>query len=285
MSEEKLSLDRILVALDASPASLAALETAARLAAGFGAELLGLFVEDESLIRGAELPLTSVVGSFSGVVRRIERRDVEQQLRAQAEKARSAMAAIAERSRIRWSFRVTRGSVAAALGEAACEADMLSLGRGRAPLGRRMGQTTTSILEAQGVPVLLLDHGLRPGQTVVTIYDGGPGSLSALRLSRILARGFQTRQDSPVSVVLRGPDSRLDSLESSSRSELQRIGAGDRVRFYRLGQRDPALLTHLIGRGGIGVLVLPRPGALGTSVADLLSMLHCPVLVIRQPTP
>ena len=46
---------RILVALDSSPASLSAMEQAIELAAGFEAEVIGLFVEDINLVRLAEL--------------------------------------------------------------------------------------------------------------------------------------------------------------------------------------------------------------------------------------
>jgi hypothetical protein len=63
MSEEEreaekreFEIHRILVALDASVRSLAALEAAAELAAEWHAELLGLFVEDVELLRLAATP-------------------------------------------------------------------------------------------------------------------------------------------------------------------------------------------------------------------------------------
>jgi K+-sensing histidine kinase KdpD len=51
-----LTIRRILVALDASPDSLAALKTAADLARRMEAELMGLFVEDIELLRMADSP-------------------------------------------------------------------------------------------------------------------------------------------------------------------------------------------------------------------------------------
>ena len=44
-------VERILVAIDTSPYGRSAMEAAAELAAEFQAELLGLFVEDVSLLR------------------------------------------------------------------------------------------------------------------------------------------------------------------------------------------------------------------------------------------
>ena len=51
MTKDQLSIRRILVALDASPASLSAMQNAVELAARLGAELIGLFVEDINLLR------------------------------------------------------------------------------------------------------------------------------------------------------------------------------------------------------------------------------------------
>ena len=95
MTTKPATIRRILVALDASPHSFAALEAAAHLAAHLEAELSGLYVEDENLLRGAELPITRMVGSFSGEVRPVERGDMEQQLNVQAARARRALEQIA----------------------------------------------------------------------------------------------------------------------------------------------------------------------------------------------
>ena len=52
----EVTIQRILVAVDASPPSFAALEAAVELAATLGAELIVLFVEDIALLRLAESP-------------------------------------------------------------------------------------------------------------------------------------------------------------------------------------------------------------------------------------
>ena len=57
---------RILVALDASPRSLAALSTAGALAAELDAELSGLFVEDINLQRLLALPFAREFCLLSG---------------------------------------------------------------------------------------------------------------------------------------------------------------------------------------------------------------------------
>ena len=60
-----MNVERILVAIDASPGSLAAAETAARLAALLNAELEGLFVEDDRLLRLPAAPLARQVDSIT----------------------------------------------------------------------------------------------------------------------------------------------------------------------------------------------------------------------------
>ena len=55
----------ILVALDASPGSMAALEAGARVAARLDAELVGLYVEDENLLKVGDLPIAVLVDTFA----------------------------------------------------------------------------------------------------------------------------------------------------------------------------------------------------------------------------
>ncbi len=47
---------RVVVAVDGSPTSLAAMEATGELASVWGAEMVGLFIEDTNLLRMASLP-------------------------------------------------------------------------------------------------------------------------------------------------------------------------------------------------------------------------------------
>ena len=62
---------------------------------------------------------------------------MQRQLRAQAQRARQALALLAERSDVSWSFRVARGAIAAELLSAAAEADLTILGKTGWSLTRR----------------------------------------------------------------------------------------------------------------------------------------------------
>src|SRR5512146_300494 len=86
--EEEGAIRKILIAIDASPHSLAALQAAAEFAARVNAELSGLFVEDINLLRMAELSFVREVSHYSATVTQISREGLEQQLRAQETYAR-----------------------------------------------------------------------------------------------------------------------------------------------------------------------------------------------------
>ena len=88
MTEERpFPVRRLLVALDASGHSLAALEAAARLAAHLEVELAGIFVEDENLLRLAKLGTARVVDRLSARVRTLGAGEIERELRGRRPEA------------------------------------------------------------------------------------------------------------------------------------------------------------------------------------------------------
>ncbi len=182
-------LRRILVALDASPDSLRALEIAARLAANANAELRGLFVEDLALLRAAEIPLARELSYFSAAAVPLSRESVERKLRNQSKQVRVALARVAERARIASSFRSVRGHVGVELSGAAAEVDLLVLGGTGWSLGPRSRIGSTALEIASGsVPVLLLPKRGVPEQVHLAVYfDGSKSAQRALQAARELA--------------------------------------------------------------------------------------------------
>ncbi len=271
---------RILVALDASPGSLAALEVAARLAVALHAELCGLYVEDETLLRSAELPITTAVGSFSGAVRRIERPELERHLRTQAAKSKHALESIATQARLTWTFRVARGSVAAELLRAAEEADLISLGRCGWSLieSGRIGMTTETILSETHAPVLLLRRGLRMGQSVVAVYDGSDAARGGLNLATQIARDETT----PLVIVLPTSGETADQLRGNAQSDLDGMGVRRSVLFRTVLRKDAALLGGVTHGEDAGILILPTADVFEKGFRELLTHLECPVLVVQQ---
>lgn len=185
-------VDRILVALDASPHSIAALQAAAELAALLDAELEGLFVEDINLLYVCGLPFGREVGSYTATMRRLDSQAMERQLRVLAAVIREKMTRAAERSHTRWSFQVRRGPVASELLAASESASILSLGRAGGRGHKALGSTAQSILLKASRPVLILGErgGLHYPLTVV--YTGSEAAERTLALGISLARRSHT---------------------------------------------------------------------------------------------
>jgi nucleotide-binding universal stress UspA family protein len=185
------AIRRILVALDASPHSLAALDMAVDLAAKMEAELAGLFVEDVELLRMAESPSAREIAYTTASEIPLNRSIMERKLRAQSEQIRNAVAAAAQRAQVRWSFQTVRGQVTSALRAAAAEDDIVAVGRLGWSFGRplRIGSTALE-LATSSVPLLLISQravlgNLRP----LVYYDGSAGSKNALFVAAKLASG------------------------------------------------------------------------------------------------
>ncbi|BDG02205.1 universal stress protein [Anaeromyxobacter oryzae] len=189
---------RIVVALDASPASLDALAAAARLAARLGAPLAGVFVEDEELLRLAELPFAALVRAASGALQPLDLAAMEAALRALAAEARAAVDGAAARSGIGASFRIVRGRVTAEVLAAAGEGDLLVLGAAGHARGPRasVGATARAAAASARGPVLLLARGARLGERAAVVDDGSPAAARAVAVARRLAG-----EDHPPAIV------------------------------------------------------------------------------------
>ncbi|MFQ5943061.1 MAG: universal stress protein [Anaerolineales bacterium] len=265
---------RILVALDASPQSLAALEAAAELAAGLGAELVGVYVEDINLIRLAALPAVLEIGAASARSRHLDERRMTSQLRNQATRAAQAIAAVAGRSQVRWSFSVARGSIEAELLEAANEADLVVMGRSGWSGKRRLGSTASKLVAAGPNRTMVVERGERLVPTLMIVYDGSDRSQRALDtaigLGGYLAVG-----------IVAEDEKRARKLQSEVAAKLNSQGVEARYRW--LLRADTSELAKMVRTQEQCVLVLPSESPLleGKSLPEALNEFQCPVLIVQ----
>lgn len=264
---------RILVALDASPDSLAAAEAAAEMAALLRAELHGLFVEDVELLRLVESPLARELDLSTGSARGAESAAVEGQLRAHARKARETLDRLANRLRIKSSFRVTRGGVAEEITAAAAKADLVTLGRVGWTVRRRrdLGKTARALISGDGRRVLLLARSVAVRAPIVALFDGSKAGRDALDLAAHLA----AQRHEPLRVLLVGEDE--GALREAASGAL---GAAAEVSW--LGRPGPQALAHAVSHLMGGVVVVPVAGPdLGEEhLRTLLDNVACPVLAV-----
>jgi len=280
MNKPNVSVRRIMVALDASGASIFALQQAAELAERLEAELIALFVEDINLLRAAKLPFIREISFFSPTLRRLESIEMERQLRVQAGQMRRIVAQTAEQRGIPWRFRVSRGPVAAEVLAAGADADLMVLGKiGRSLPGlRQSGSTVRMVISRRRGMTLILQSGVRLTLPVVVVYDGSEPAQKGLDIAGHLVRA----RDGRLSVFVLADD-KQDARELQLRVmqwlRPHRLGAD-----FRLLVR-PSLngLATMIRMESSGPVVLPCDLAPleGEQLCSLVDDLANPVLLVR----
>ena len=252
-SVEHASLGRILVALDDSRQSRAALEAAAAIAERLQAELEGMFIEDIDLLQMAELPFAHEIGFTSRSRRLLDSNTMARALRARASALRKTFEEIASRHRLVSSFHVTRGKVLAELLAATERVDMIAVGTSGHKVGRggRPGTTYTGVAESCHCSVLLLQEHMTTGRSVITLFDGSEDAVRALKL----AESLSTAQADPLVVVLLPGAGDVANLRQKAEDL---VGDKQDVDYVELRETQLDNLHTVLGQYQCGVLLLSR---------------------------
>jgi nucleotide-binding universal stress UspA family protein len=276
---DRYPIHRVLVALDASPHSRAALKAAAELAADFQTEILGMFIEDINLLRLAQLPCAREVAYATRGIRTVDSQRLERALRTQAAQLQHMLATVAQGRNVPWSFRVGRGNVAKDLLAVAEEGDVLVLGRvGTSIVQRaRLGSTAQTVVATARHTVVFLEHGVELGVPVLVLFDGSEGAVRAMATAARLTRG----EDRNLVVLLAGNDKDAQQrLHQQASSWLAAQGHG--ARFYGLAPGAISLInTVRRERGRTLVLAADHAFAKEETLADIMRRVRCPVVLTR----
>jgi len=274
---------RILVALDASRESRAALAAAAGFADRLEAELAGVFIEDIDLLNLAALPFSREAPALSASGRVLDPNRVEHELRSTAAAARRALAAVAEAHHLRWTFRVVRGHVETELLTASRDADLVAVGKGTRPLSgdARLGSTGRAVASrtARSVLFAAMVQGAMDAPMAI-IYDESSPSAAALDFVTHLAEG---NRRSLVVFVLSETPAAFAKQEALLRKRLHDSGISGSIRQVSIF--DPISLLYslqsetfsLLVVGGIALPLLP-----GVTLDSLIAKCQCSVLLLRR---
>ena len=274
-----MSEPHVLVLLDTSPASEAALENAVRLARHHRLELIALFVEDQDLIASADHIFTREISLLSGQARPFDREILLARLARQRQQIESRLAALDQQEQIRWRLDVVTGPVSESILKAALGAEWVVLGKAgwSAARGGRLGTTARQLVETTQCRLLLWQERTFAPQSDIAALIGDPTSSdSVIETARQLALATER-------------NTRLLLLPGVDPPSLPDVASGQ--------QRDrPAVIIERLGRGGIDALrraLQVRPAAalviddraaaaLNLPMTELIAGLDTPV--IRIPT-
>jgi len=275
-----LTLKRILVPLDASEHSMAALNTAAGLAAAQGAELEGLFVEDINLLQLCEFPFIREISFWGHTFRCMNRADTERQLRMRARQLKRILAEVATRHDVSWKFKVTRGGVPAEVLAAAEDADLTILGRSGWTMTRPRitGSTVRTVVSRGRGMTMIIQKGMRFQPPVQALFTGSELSEKALNVALDLGK----KKDISILVYLL-TDGGEKLKDMRGRVEEITSAKGVRASVQSIRAMDLKRISRTVRAYGPGPLFIPceEPNLQGEDLQELINSLDNPVFLVR----
>jgi len=277
------SFRRILVALDASRESRAALAAAAGFADRLEAEITGVFIEDIDLLNLAALPFSREIPALSMSGRVLDPDKVEHALLSTAAAARRALAAVAETHHLRWTFRVVRGHVETELLTASQDADLVAVGKGTRPLSgdARLGRAGRVVASQTARSVLFAATGQGSMHApMAIIYDASSPSAAALDFVTRLA---EANRRPLVIFVLSQTPAAFAQQEALLRERLRDSGISGSIRQASIF--DPVSLLYTLQSETFSLLVVGGavlPLLPGVTLDSLIAKCQCSVLLLRR---
>ncbi|XOZ33619.1 universal stress protein [Halomonadaceae bacterium KBTZ08] len=263
-------MERIWVLLDSSHQSRVALETAVDLAALLDIELQGLFIEDENLLKMAELPFTREVGATSAATRPLDSQTLERRLKREAQQLEQHLALQAQGRRLRWGFQVRRGSLPEAALSSVSPQDLVTMGKvgWSSSRGEHLGRTARAMLGEAPCSVLFTSEtaAFEADHPIVVWYEPPYGAQEALETGVRIARAERRplkllwatqetgpeageRQEVEARALASGVALEVESWPRADASALAAFAARTRARALVISRRSPVL--HQSGDRGL----------------------------------
>lgn len=276
-SDRSIRVREILVAIDTSTHSEAALEAAVALAKTMEANLQGLFVQDEIWQKLSKLPSTRTVNALTGSVLPLESDTLEDHIRLLRNRLRRKMELLSRRNKIKHSWSSIRGKVEEKILEASKNADLITIGlKGKSASRKRVGSSAKAIIKRADKPVLILKEGLHLGTTLTVVYDASEESQKGIRLALNIAE--KNNSSLKVLVVDNNPEV-LDQRSKELESMLD--GTSVPVNIKLVENTDLGSFLNSINEQHSGLLIIPKnQPLLAKSFETILLHINCPLLMV-----
>ena len=188
-----------------------------------------------------------------------------------------AMTSVAERAKLRWSFRNLRGVIHNELLSASQDSDLIIFGKTGHSGRRRTGSTARHLITHSDIHSLVLRQRLHPNSSVFLIYDGSEASERALWTTRLISA-----PDTQIRILLVTPEvAQAREFQTHIQSLLDEVLS--QATFNRIETLDKVDLVHIARLQGCGVIVIPAEIGSEThsSLVELVDKADCAVLLTR----
>lgn len=270
---------KILVAVDTSSHSRAALEAAVTLAKMDEADISGVFVHEKLWKSAHHFSGSSTVNALTGEAETSEADTLQQRIDRLENRLQRQLIRISRQHKINHTWNTKHGRVSDQILEAAKEADLITLGRSGRSLTRKnkLGSTARRVIRKANKPVLILKKGLRLSQTVTVAYNATPESQKGLRMALNLAK----KNDGKLSILV--TDGREKSKEKRDKTVEKMVEDSDiPVSVDLFHQISVGRFLNAINNQHSGLLVIPKNQSFlrGAALEITLEHIHCPVLLV-----
>lgn len=272
--QNSINMTKILVALDYSGHSQAALESAAFIARLMKANIHGLFVHDDQWLRIRNLPSLTEIDELTGEISPIGKESVEKEIRELEKRIKEHFEHISRQHRLSHTWSSVKGVVKEKVLEAAKDADLITIGsRGRSySKTTTLGSTAVAVIQEAEIPVLILQKGVSPGRKTVAVYDGSEKSIAGVKMAVKIADKNSSR---PVIIDL----SNAMQPAEKSRTTLKDIEPD--MEILELDDPNMGRFLFIISRLRTDLLIIPKdPRFIKRHYLELiLDSVRCPVLL------
>ncbi len=277
-AKKTIFLREILVAIDTSTHSHAALEAAVALAKTMEANIQGLFVEDELWNKITNLPSTRAVNALTGDVLPLENDTLEHQVAILRNRLRRKLEKMSSRNRVKYSWSSARGNVEKKILEASENADLITIGlKGQSARRKNLGSSAKMIIQKAEKPVLILKEGLHLGTTLTAVYDASKESQRGIRLALKIAE--KNKSSLKVLVVDNNPDA-VDQRNKELEKILENNEVSVQVELMK--STDLGSFLNSINEQRSGLLIIPKSQPLlAKSFETVLLHINCPLLMVN----